>query len=696
MKDKRKIIIGSIILVAILTVVAVVASLSFAAPLENDVRVAENSELIYYLDITYDGKDGEAITSSDSATAQVYSDYIYVEDRLPEGLIFNGFVETENGTIGAVKRSDNSSYCPGYVDGGVDGLSYDSNTGLVSFRIKNLQAGCKLTVGIKTMTPSLGDKTRMDFYNTAYGREGGLTTNSNTVHVFMGRESVTLYNVTYRYEGTVPEGAPELPAAMTYIAGSEVGVAAPVTVQGYTFSGWSTTSSGVTISNGSFTMPSNDVELVGSFTADTSPTYEVSYTISGDGPNGYVPPRTDSYPEGADVKLDSLKVGDIVNGWRFLGWTTSDVTLPEIQEGEDTIFTMPDNAVQIVGRFERVSYTVSYQFQGSILPPNSESLLPASETHYPGETVTTAAYPAEPDGYEFLGWYQQDEFVMPEADVVIYGEWSLRTGTFSPTITKTIPNKQDSYQNGDVVNFNIQVTNTADFAISNVMVEEQTEGCTFVAGDGYTLLNSQYISIPTIGAHQSITITAQYIAGSEVVKNVTNVVELVGAIAENNYSLDTSQEYKAEVDFVVANISLDITKINEDGETLSGAEFTLYRDRNTQQRIATGLSFDGLAPNTTYYLEESKAPTGYQLLGTVLEINVDGNGAITISGYDVTSQNGVNSVSIVNQKINILPNTGGVGVIPYIVVGLLLVIGGVVCCIKMIRKRGDRNEKGHH
>ena len=692
MKDKKKIIIGSIILVVILAVVAFIASLSFAAPLENDVRVAENSELTYYIDVTYDGKDGEAVASSDSATAQVYSDYIYVEDKIPDGLIFNGFVETENGTIGAIKRSD-GSYCSGYVEGGVAGLSYDEDTRTVSFRVKNLQAGCQLTVGIKTMTPSLGDQVRMDFYNTAYGREGSLTVKSNTVHVFMGRESVATYNVSYQYEGTVPDGAPEAPSSSVYAAGTTVGVSAPVEVEGYKFSGWSTSTPGVIVTDGSFVMPASEVVFVGSFEEDDTPTHEVSYSIEGTAPEGYIAPKTKSYPVGSDVKLDSLKVGDVINGYRFLGWTTTDVSLPEGQEGEDIIFTMPEKAVQLVGEFERISYTVSYQFQGSVLPPNADSLLPSSEEYYPGDEVTTAPFPDEPDGYKFLGWYQADSFTMPEEDVIIYGEWALQTGTFVPMISKEIVNPQESYQSGDVVTFNITVTNTADFTITDVMLEEMTEGCQFIAGNGYTVMNDQYVTIESIAAHQSVTVSAQYTAGDDVVKNVTNVVELVGALADNNYSLDTSQTYRAEVDFTVANISLEITKINTGDEVLTGAEFTMYQDRNLQQVVAKGLTFEGLAPNTTYYLEETKAPTGYQLLGTVLEINVDGNGGITISGYEVSSDSGVNRVSIINQKINILPNTGGIGIVPYIVVGLLLVIGGVVCCIKMIRKRGDGDEK---
>ena len=88
MKNKKKLIIGLLILaiIAVTIVAAIIASPSLAAPLENDVRIEENSELIYYIDDIYDGKDVEATTSSDNATARVYSDYIYVEDKIPDGL----------------------------------------------------------------------------------------------------------------------------------------------------------------------------------------------------------------------------------------------------------------------------------------------------------------------------------------------------------------------------------------------------------------------------------------------------------------------------------------------------------------------------------------------------------------------------------------------------------------------------------
>lgn len=691
MKDRKRLFVGLGILAFILIVVAVIATFSFAAPLDNDVKVEENSELTYYIDIIYDGKDGSAVTSSDNATAQVYSDYIYVEDKIPDGLTFKGFVETEDGTIGAVKRSDNS-FCAGYVVDGVDGLKYDADTRMVTFKVKNLQAGCKITVGIITQTPSLpSGVNRMDFYNTAFGREGNQSATSNTVHAFIGRDSVTTYNVTYQYTGDVPDNAPSLPPVSSYAAGTTVGIAQDINLDGYQFSGWKL--EGVTSIDGkSFVMPAKNVVLTGSFTKKEQKVEEVKYTVSGVAPDGYLPPLDKSYPVGSDVKLDSLKPGDVINGYRFLGWKTDDVELPPLTTEESTIFTMPDNPVTLVGQFERISYKVTYKFQGSVIPPNADSLLPSEESYYPGDKVITAPFP-ETSGYRFLGWYQADEFIMPEEDVVIYGEWMVEAGVFAPSISKDIVDKQTSYQSGDIVKFNIVVTNNENYEITDVMLEEQLDGAKFVSGTGYEVKNDSYVFIPSIGPKGSISVSAQYVAGDDVVKTYKNVVSLTGALAEGNYILDTSKTYKAEIEFLVSNISLDINKVNEDGEKLSNSEFTLYRNSSLTSVVSKGLSFKGLSPGTTYYLKETKAPSGYQLLGKTLEVKVDSSGKITIPNYEVTSQSGKHQVTIVNQEINVLPNTGGVGIVPFIVVGLVLIIFGIGFVIAMFRKRGDKHEK---
>ncbi|MCQ2571359.1 MAG: hypothetical protein MJ154_03910, partial [Candidatus Saccharibacteria bacterium] len=173
-------------LVAFLGLGAVVAT--FAATLENDVRVDTNAELKYYLTVKEDGVDASGKESNDSTVAQVKSGRIEVTDKIPDGLVFQSFVKTSDGTIGAVSRGDKSVACAGKVidDTNTDGtwnadnseftyhgLHYNKNTGIVSFAAEKVQAGCELTVGIVVKTPETVDdpttsqiETRRDFFNT--------------------------------------------------------------------------------------------------------------------------------------------------------------------------------------------------------------------------------------------------------------------------------------------------------------------------------------------------------------------------------------------------------------------------------------------------------------------------------------------------------------------------------------------------
>lgn len=637
---------------------------SFAATLDNDARIAPNSDLTYYIDVIYDGTDAKAVTSSDTATADVHSDYIYVEDKIPDGLIFKEFVSTEDGTIGAVKRSDGTS-CPGSVVGDFAGLVYNESTRTVSFKVKNLQAGCKLTVGIVTTTPALTGK-RMDFYNTAFARENDFSTKSNTVHAFMGDEEATLYSVTYNYTGTVPDNVPAAPAVSSYNEGAIVGVEAEPNVSNYTFSGWSSTD--VTATNGSFTMPAKNVVFTGSFTQKT--TYNVIYSITGDAPQGFVPPSTKSYSYGSDVKLDSLKPGDVVSGYRFLGWNVpSTVTV-----SDDGIFQMPNTNITITGSFEKIKYTVSYQFQGSVIPPNASSLLPATVSYEPGETVTVASDPVT-TGYKFLGWYKPKTFVMPEENVVITGEWMQFSGYFTPSISIDIANKKDTYQAGDVVNFNIVVTNNESFAIKDVMIQEKLDGATFVNnGTSYTVMNDSFVKLNTLAANASVTILAKYVVSNDIVKDYVNVVELTGALADSGYYLDTTKDYKVSVNFKVSNIVLNVILKNIFGNNLTNSQFTLYEDANLSTEFGKGMNFIGLVPGKTYYLKQTKVDSGYQILSNTYTVVVGDDGSITFDGTNIPNTTGTVDVNLVNEEINMLPNTGGPGNIPYMIIGILMIL----------------------
>ena len=233
------------------------------ALINNDVELKKGSELTYYLNVSYDGSSG------------INSDYIYVEDKISEGLDFNGFVTTSDGSIGAFNEADNTSCLGNVVDDTPNsngewnsdnteytyhGLHYDAKSRVVSFKVDNLQEGCTLSVGIKTLPLSAIDNDsttdRVDFYNFASAKEDSLTVNSNLTHAYIGADDKTLYNVTYQYIGEIPANAPSL-YIESYSEGNVVGVINDVDLDGYIFSGWSTLD--VSVSDDKFTMPANNI-----------------------------------------------------------------------------------------------------------------------------------------------------------------------------------------------------------------------------------------------------------------------------------------------------------------------------------------------------------------------------------------------------------------------------------------------------
>lgn len=534
----------------------VVIGFSASSILENDVKVTPNSELIYYLNVTYDGVDKWGIESSDSTRAEISSNIIHVEDKIPEGLIFNGFITTSTGSIGAIGRNDGQA-CTGSVVDNTDGtetlnsyhgLYYDETTKTVSFDVKNLQAGCVLTVGIKTKTPTVDDPTtperelRRDFYNFATFQEENFTGKSNTVHTWMGTDELAMYKVTYIYEGEVPEGAPSAPEEMEYVTGTQVGVANTVNVEGYKFSGWKTEDAVIT--SGSFKMPAQNVILKGNF--EKIPKNKVIYEIEGITPDEYFVPLTKEYYPSSKIKVDSMKKGDIFNGYRFLGWTIENITIDS-----DNEFDMPSNDVVIIGKFEEVKYSVSYQFYDGILPPNSDSLLPETKEYKAGEKVILENVKEEPNGYAFLGWYKEKEFIMPENDIVIYGEWKIQNGLFSPTITKEVIGTKEYYQPGDIVKYQVTVTNNANFEIKNVIVKENNEKAYFIDGIGYEVASPHNVRISSIPANSSVIIYAEYKVSTTDHGTIKNEVEVTGALADNDYELDPNGIYKDDAYFKV-------------------------------------------------------------------------------------------------------------------------------------------------
>lgn len=177
---------------------------------------------------------------------------------------------------------------------------------------------------------------------------------------------------------------------------------------------------------------------------------------------------------------------------------------------------------------------------------------------------------------------------------------------------------------------------------------------------------------------------------------------------------DSGDGYATFAD-MVNPFDLKITKTNEKGKVLKGAEFTLYSDKectkvvNTQTSDENGvLSFKGLKVETTYYFKETKAPTGYR-------IPVDENGNAYVHSVYVTAMPQTNTfdftvdnamyntsnttgtvhlegtkkdrvvaVSITNKTTQLLPETGSNGTI------ILLGLGCAIIAFALYKSKKEK------
>ena len=179
---------------------------------------------------------------------------------------------------------------------------------------------------------------------------------------------------------------------------------------------------------------------------------------------------------------------------------------------------------------------------------------------------------------------------------------------------------------------------------------------------------------------------------------------------------DSGDGYATFAD-MVNPFDLKITKTNEHGKVLKGAEFTLYSDKDCTKVVDTQvsdengvLSFKDLKVETTYYFKETKAPKGYR-------IPVDENGnayvhSVYVSAtpqtntfeftvdetkYDTSNTTGtvhlegtkkdrVVAVSITNKTTQLLPETGSNGTI------ILLGLGCAIIAFALYRSTKEKNK----
>ena len=312
-----------------------------------------------------------------------------------------------------------------------------------------------------------------------------------------------------------------------------------------------------------------------------------------------------------------------------------------------------------------------------------------------------------------------------------------------PTIEKKVQEDSDESWGdvndadiGQTVNF--KSTISAKPGARNYLVHDKMDshlkfdGVTSITAGDTTLAAGEDYTVVTTGLNDGCTFhivfTQTYLdsitADTNIVINYTakltsNAVAGTGYV--NETWLDYGDKQHTEHDTTTTYTwKLPIYKYHMDGEAkkaLAGAEFILYKgseenrdyakvtegkltgwtkEKAEATKLVSGddgmIAVEGLDADT-YYLEETKAPGGYNKLAGPVKVEI--SHTVIDEGAHMTNtlkQDGtvVAKVEIENKSGTELPSTGGIGTTIFYVLGSILVIGAVVLLIA--KKRMSASE----
>ena len=304
----------------------------------------------------------------------------------------------------------------------------------------------------------------------------------------------------------------------------------------------------------------------------------------------------------------------------------------------------------------------------------------------------------------------------------------------TPTIVKKVQEDSDETWGdvndadiGQIVNFQSTVSakpGARNYVVHDKMVSQlEFDSVTSIKAGSATLAEDDYTVVRT-GLNDDCTFhivfTQTYLdsitADTDIVINYTAKLTsdaVAGTGYVNETWLDYGDSQHTEHDTTTTYTwKLPIYKYHMDGETktaLAGAEFILYKGSEESNRdyaqVTDGkltgwtttkanatklvsdadgkITVEGLDADT-YYLEETKAPGGYNKLAGPVKVVIFHT--VTDEGAHMTNtlkQDGtdVAKVEIENKSGTELPSTGGIGTTIFYVLGSILVIGAVVLLI---------------
>lgn len=198
---------------------------------------------------------------------------------------------------------------------------------------------------------------------------------------------------------------------------------------------------------------------------------------------------------------------------------------------------------------------------------------------------------------------------------------------------------------------------------------------------------------------------------------------------DSNTAKDNSMQFEVEkegtarlcVEDTLAPYQLKITKVNEKGKTLEGAEFTLYEDAEGTKVVSkivtdnTGVvTTDPLEVEKKYYLKETKAPQGYRIpkdakgndyvYEIYTKINDKRQYEYYVNGEVHTKDSGDYAIEgtpherIVNLKIENriglqMPETGNHATLIIVLLGAGCMLAAIIHQMKKGRGKEDEHEK---
>ena len=295
-----------------------------------------------------------------------------------------------------------------------------------------------------------------------------------------------------------------------------------------------------------------------------------------------------------------------------------------------------------VTKKEKVTYTITVDiptyasqavdksFYVSDFLPNGLTIDPASiKVQIDGTDVDTAAYTLDTTAvaeYTFKLSVSAEQYT---------DNWSANGGKqLVITYTATL-------NNNDTTAVNVKQTNTVTFDYSNYPYVE----------------NSHNQKTDTVDVTTFAIKIDKYVKNDEDAKLANAKFDL--------YRTATQAE-------VNAGSAVNIPHTTENGIKL---ESDLVTDANG---TATFAKYEANGTNYDYYLVETRAPSGYNILDNAVKVN--------FTDTEVEATAGVYTVKVPNSSGILLPITGGTGTVIFTIIGIALMVGAVVLFVVSRKK----------